>query len=537
MPIASNNNGVNIPFTADSDDLVAESKRVISELDKVKDAVKQKGQILEQQAQREHAALEKSKMSWTEFRSMYSTVLDVVKVGQAVWDATTGKYVDNAVEAGNLARALGTTVEEASRLKEVSDDVGIGIDTLRTAFKAAQKDGFSPTIDGIARMSDEYLKLAPGVERTQFLLDRFGKSGEDMGKLLEKGSASIRQMSAAIDENLIFNEQAYLEARKFQIAQDDLKDSWDGFMMSLGKQALPKAIGLLGEMNSNIEESGTALGILRFGWDDVFRGIFKSKDSIDELAEASTAAADTADEAAAAFESEEEKVKRLADEAKAAADAIKEMSQANTEYLSLVGKLSDDNEKYAQSVQKIQQDLDAGNITIDEANQKWQELADAQEEASQRMVLNMLQQELAVDGLDAKESDYLLQKGMEWGIYSESAVSAIQQARAEVDRYKADFNSIPTQKTVTITTIQQAVNAAYTNSSGQAMNFSGRASGGPVMAGTPYMVGEKGPELFTPTQSGSIASNKDTESMFSFDYNRLGDVIASALSQSLQRYG
>ena len=36
---------------------------------------------------------------------------------------------------------------------------------------------------------------------------------------------------------------------------------------------------------------------------------------------------------------------------------------------------------------------------------------------------------------------------------------------------------------------------------------SGRAAGGPVTAGTPYMVGEKGPEPFVPGQSGTIIPN------------------------------
>jgi hypothetical protein len=33
------------------------------------------------------------------------------------------------------------------------------------------------------------------------------------------------------------------------------------------------------------------------------------------------------------------------------------------------------------------------------------------------------------------------------------------------------------------------------------------ASGGPVSAGTPYMVGEQGPELFVPAMSGRIVPN------------------------------
>jgi phage-related minor tail protein len=34
-----------------------------------------------------------------------------------------------------------------------------------------------------------------------------------------------------------------------------------------------------------------------------------------------------------------------------------------------------------------------------------------------------------------------------------------------------------------------------------------RAEGGPVGAGNPYIVGERGPELFVPRNSGSIISN------------------------------
>lgn len=40
-----------------------------------------------------------------------------------------------------------------------------------------------------------------------------------------------------------------------------------------------------------------------------------------------------------------------------------------------------------------------------------------------------------------------------------------------------------------------------------AVGLEGRASGGPVSANTPYMVGERGPELFIPNNSGSIVPN------------------------------
>ena len=42
---------------------------------------------------------------------------------------------------------------------------------------------------------------------------------------------------------------------------------------------------------------------------------------------------------------------------------------------------------------------------------------------------------------------------------------------------------------------------------GQLLGFQKRANGGPVSSGRPYIVGEKGPELFTPSMSGNITPN------------------------------
>jgi tape measure domain-containing protein len=43
----------------------------------------------------------------------------------------------------------------------------------------------------------------------------------------------------------------------------------------------------------------------------------------------------------------------------------------------------------------------------------------------------------------------------------------------------------------------------------RSLQYSGRALGGPVMNNTPYLVGENGPELFTPNTTGSITRNSD----------------------------
>jgi tape measure domain-containing protein len=45
----------------------------------------------------------------------------------------------------------------------------------------------------------------------------------------------------------------------------------------------------------------------------------------------------------------------------------------------------------------------------------------------------------------------------------------------------------------------------------RSQSYSGRALGGPVMGGTPYIVGESGPELFVPGNTGSIVRNGDLQ--------------------------
>ena len=80
-------------------------------------------------------------------------------------------YMDYADQVRNITRSLGVGAEEASRLIQVADDVTISYESLAIAMKLAQKNGVEPSVEGLAKLADQYLALAPGMERTQFLLD------------------------------------------------------------------------------------------------------------------------------------------------------------------------------------------------------------------------------------------------------------------------------------------------------------------------------------------------------------------------------
>jgi hypothetical protein len=84
----------------------------------------------------------------------------------------------------------------------------------------------------------------------------------------------------------------------------------------------------------------------------------------------------------------------------------------------------------------------------------------------------------------------------------DSIVDGIMDA---VDGAK-DLNEVLTD---TLRSLSQTLLRAGLNSvvGGLFPDIPGRAKGGPVSAGQPYVVGEKGPELFVPTRSGTVIPN------------------------------
>jgi hypothetical protein len=63
-----------------------------------------------------------------------------------------------------------------------------------------------------------------------------------------------------------------------------------------------------------------------------------------------------------------------------------------------------------------------------------------------------------------------------------------------------------------------AIGASIGNAAGNALGslIEPRYGGGPVMTGSQYLVGEKGPELFTPKTAGTVTSNSDLVQMSKF---------------------
>jgi len=62
-----------------------------------------------------------------------------------------------------------------------------------------------------------------------------------------------------------------------------------------------------------------------------------------------------------------------------------------------------------------------------------------------------------------------------------------------------------------------------------------RANGGPVSAGSPYLVGERGPELFVPKGSGTVMPNGAGGTSVNITYNIASGVSRSDLAPILEQ--
>lgn len=155
----------------------------------------------------------------------------------------------------------------------------------------------------------------------------------------------------------------------------------------------------------------------------------------------------------------------------------------------------------------------------DDLGIKSQEMAQKHNEAMGKMQYDLLITKLSADGLTDAEYKIAQNAGIMFGVFDQESVDAaknmdlVSQAVAtgklKVDDMKRALDGL--NRGYTIDVVLNVINglAGYGNTTSQnhVTPGSGRAAGGPVMAGVSYIVGETGPERFVPSGSGSIIPN------------------------------
>ncbi len=417
----------------------------------------------------------------SKFKSVTGVSLGFATAAGAAGAAVSGliKFMSDAVnetvayatEIDNMSRLLGLSTEETSRLVQASDDLFISQETLSTSLQAATRKGIDVSIEGLKKLADEYNSLPAGVTRSKFVLDTFGRSGAEMGKLMEQGAAGIDAATAAIADNMIITQKSMADIMNYKRSVDNLNDSWQGVKYTVGSTVIPQ-LDLL-------------FRVMTKGKDDVEKHAQAVNELQMQLDRAASAAAIGNKSAKAAMESLQKQLDTLNDEFYNTVDA------AGTTTTSLYG--------LGESIIPVSAYMSelTTQLIFNQA------AAGLDAEAALKLAKHM--------GLVPPATEQAMNKIASWRAMLDSGKITLDEYTELVKRMKDEINNVQ-GKTVTIRVMGEIDNSAREAASftGQGRNAyiglsaSNRAVGGPVTGGTPYIVGEVGPELFVPNTSGSI---------------------------------
>lgn len=459
------------------------------------------------------------------------------------------KFADLGIEVGKFATATGTSAETASRLIEVAGDVGVGADSLESAMGRMNKTaGMSPEVfdrfgvsivhakDGSVDASGTFLNV---VDRLKAIRDPaeqaaagtalLGKGWQDMSELVALGSSKLKTAMDSVSENKVFDDSKVAKARKYREVMDNLSDTIEDLALNLGEKALPAIVAVADALKDVAEVVDTVTGAVTTVTDKldfmpaVLDGVIEKltemqtvqKDQASQAEAAVIGMSQAYDDAAAAVEdaihresvAAEASRQVLDDQAEAHRNAAKAAEEQKAAVESLYGierRAIDRQYDYEQGVSDTGKALERyGEIAADSKTTQG-ELDDATRDVGLALA-DQAGKYATLEGASLDSEDGVKRQVSALATFRDTLAPG-SPLRAWLDEYIAKLLAIP--KNVD-TSLNIHVKGATTTSGGDIIGklTGARAAGGPVAAGGAYLVGEQGPEVFTPGTSGQIIPN------------------------------
>jgi len=396
----------------------------------------------------------------------------------------------------DMSRLLGISAEDTSRLVQASDDLFISQDKLNTAMLAASRQGIDVSIKGLRALSDQYLSLNPGTERAQFLMKTFGRSGSDMGKLMEVGADGIDAATQAISGGLIVTDKAIQQNIIYKQVLDDINDTMEGIKTQVGTGLMLPVILLFRpekgleyaiQAQNELDAAGKKVQYDMWGLNKAFADYSDTLVDATKADKENTQAKQAAAEAIEAMNKanqgalagigqftalqndlnsilEDLNTKR-SDEAAALAKSTagywaydaagsavyKELQRVNGEIKgfndpenpaavqTLIEKqasLREELSKHKLIWGQNSEEVNKHKTALEEIDAQIEATKNAAELKTKTILLGYIQERMAADGvLTNEETEWLINQGIQWGIYSQSALTAYRVASYEADQF------------------------------------------------------------------------------------------------------
>jgi hypothetical protein len=409
-------------------------------------------------------------------------------VGKFVLDGAAA-FQELAISAGKFADATGLAVEDASRYIEAAGDIGIPIRDVETAIGRLNKEiGLNPDKvrdlgidlvylkDGSLDVNKTFLntidrikKIKDPAEKASVASQVLGKSWQNMAELIEMGADDLNESLKGVSDQKVISEEELQMARDYRAAMDGLGDSISDLQVKSGQRLIPM-VTVLADGATKVLEWDAAFDELML---DIIGKGTQGEEKLSDLVGVLDQGRINAGNFKTAIQNANIPLNNLATAASNASVAI---VNADTAWKNLTGSLD--------------REVALDNAKID--------LAELEAAAAKAFGTGA---QADIDDYEAKLADYAGAlagiSGTMDGISSKEILFKFKtQGSAAALEYAsylargAEYGGISEFDALTLAGISGT-----------------RANGGPVMGGGTYLVGERGPELFTPLSSGSITPN------------------------------
>lgn len=477
-------------------------------------------------------------------------------------------FVGLAGEIRNFQRASGASAEESSRFVAALDDLGVSSEAGASAiFKlgkslkdggtnlkafgievARNKDGTTDLTGTMLNVADAYAKTSDPAKRAELAFAAFGKQGQALIPVLEQGRAGLDAFfKGAESGRQIFSQADLDKARQYELAVDELQDTFRGLKLEAGESLLPYLTSLatgaaktlefgnkikdsLGGAFSGIKDSvaGSAggplaqlaglLGNIGGKSDGAKKSTKEMAEEFKRSAEASQADAEAKARQAAALD-------KLVTSTLSAVSSQLGYEASVNRLKDNINDLDDRTKEYTDAVNTngaASKEAEAANRTLRDAQLGIKESAVAAANAAVR---------LAEDNLAAGAAALTAEE--KHGIFKQELIRLAAQAdgpsKDAILGLAGSIQELPTETTVSVNADTSAAHLSL-NSLESRLNYlaakgvsvendinrgtagdpDAREHGGPVLAGRPYIVGERRPELFVPATNGYIVPRVPT---------------------------
>ncbi len=437
-------------------------------------------------------------------------------------------FQDTALESGKFADATGTSVEEASRLREVAGDLGIEFGTVQSAMQRFNKaaadgsvdvEGFGNVVvkaaDGTTDAYQSFINAATAIgsiedpaKRAEAAQKTFGKSYGEIAELMEMDAKDLKAALDGVSDAKVIDDEELRKAKAFRDAMDRLNGVVEDLQLAVGEMVVENA-DLLDSFAANLEmvvKYSGEIATLGRGLAAVVSPTMAVREALNLTSDEISFTSTTLEELQSWLESHG----ASAEETAAAIDKWKAAQQAAAK--EAVGLAED-----VESVDRSAQDF------TDEVNRA--ERATRDLENAYKSLSDELSGTEAWIGVENAIDDYR-EKINEAGASNRDKRLALVQLKQELISYLSSLEGVPAEKQTEILALidQGAFDEAELalsylargrqvaispTTGGQLPNVSSgingrRAMGGPVSAGGAYLVGENGPEVL---QMGAASGN------------------------------